>query len=162
LRPSVSTVKSAISRYSGSRVAINNSSTARQLLVDAGVQVNDEAPRPQMVPILQIHDGAAAGSKDDTFPLGKIVDDFRFPPAKAGLTFFLEDERNIDSRARFNFLVAIDKLEVQKSGQLPPDGRLSRTHRADEKQILRMLHVCLTAITQKRKPTRGLAFTGLL
>jgi hypothetical protein len=51
---------------------------------------------------------------------------------------------------------------MQHARQLPADGRLAGTHRADEKQVLRMLHGYLARGPEKRKPTRRLAFTGLL
>ena len=128
---------------------------ALQLLLYRGVEVNDEAARTKVAAVLRVDYGAAAGGQDDAFLPGQVVDGLGFSLAKALLAFLFEDKRDIHSRARLDFVVAVLEFQVQQAAQLPADSGLARTHRAYQEYILRLFH---RVVLFMRKPTRGLAF----
>jgi len=84
--------------------------------------------------------GAAAGGEHDTVHSAEIVDHSRLALAKPFLTFFLKDEWDIDTRARLNLVVTVNKRQVQGTREIAPNRRLARAHGSDKKNVSRMLH----------------------
>jgi hypothetical protein len=55
--------------------------------------------------------------------------------AKARLAFFIEDPRDIGTRAQFNFLIGVFEWQAQLFGQQTADGAFSSPHRPYKNQI---------------------------
>ena len=110
---------------------------AIQLLLDAGMKVDDVTSRAQPAAAVGVQHRTTTGSEHYPLTLRELIDDFYLAFAKALLTFLLEDKGNIDPGSILYFLVAVDEVEVQESGQLTADGGLARTHRADQNHIAR-------------------------
>ena len=54
---------------------------------------------------------------------------------KSGLAFLLENERDVDAGFGLDVRVAVMEGETQQTREMPPDGRLARTHRSDQKDV---------------------------
>jgi len=114
---------------------------SRQLLVYRRVQVDDKTPTAQVAAVLRVDYSAATRREHDAFDLRQVVNDFGFSLTKSFFTFFLEYERNVDARTRFDFVITVHEVQVQHSRKLSADGRFACAHRADQKQVLWMSHI---------------------
>lgn len=92
-----------------------------ELLLDAGVQVDDTAALNQTFAILGPQYGPATGRDDDPAELRQGIYDLALSLAKTGLAFFLEDVRDVDAGPVLDFSVAVVEIEMQQPGQLTPD-----------------------------------------
>ena len=114
---------------------------ARELLINRRIQVDHEAARTQVIPVLRFDDGPAAGRKNDTVFLRQLIDDSCLAFAKPFLAFLFEDEGDVDAGARLYLVVAVHEVEMQQSRELSADGRFACAHRADKKDVFAFGHV---------------------
>ncbi len=125
----------AISRYSGSRTRqLARARRARsppcssgrcaaaagalELLLDGGVQVDDEAARSRAArgsPAVEHR--AAAGGQHDAGGRVRSAITSRSRLRKPLLAFLLEDEGDVDAGARLDLVVAVDELHAERAGQ---------------------------------------------
>ena len=112
----------------------------RQLLIDARMQVDHEAPRAEVIAVLWIHDNATARREYYAITFRQVVDCLRLALAKAFFALFLEDKRNVDTGPSFDLLVAIDEVEMQQTRELAADRRLAGPHRAYQKYVSGFFH----------------------
>ncbi len=138
-RSSVSTTRSAISRYSGSRsvsrsrkvlpglaVRSNGPITitggAAYLLLDRRMQIDHPTTGMQRPTIVIAHHRATAGGQYHAVAAAQLGDHRLLAVTKAQLAFFIEDPWDIGTRAQFNFLVGIFEWQAQLFGQQTADG----------------------------------------
>ena len=88
---------------------------ARDLLVDARVEINHETATDELVAVFRIDHCPTARREYDPVYFGQVVERGRFSFAKSGLSLFLEYERNVDARARFDFIVTVLERQVERA-----------------------------------------------
>ena len=132
---------SSVSLVSGStscsKRAIAPLAHALGLLLERGLEIDDETPLAQRGAVLRQQDRAAAGGEHDGTLARHVFDDFAFALAKPVLAFAGKDVRDVDAGARLDFRIAVAKWRAQQSREMFAHGRLAGAHRADQK------HVCL-------------------
>ena len=110
------------------------------LLLDRGEEIDNIAAGAEAGAVLRIDDGAAAGREHDAFLHRQVIDDLGFALAETVFAFFLKDERYVDTRAGFDFIVTVNERHVQRLRELPPDSGFACPHGTYQEQVLRLLH----------------------
>src|SRR3546814_18963852 len=88
--------------------------------------------RGQYAPTVGIEHRAATGRQHNAVAHRQFGNHLAFALAEAGFAFALEDIRDINARARFDLVIAVDELQSAKLRQTPADRGLAGTHRTNQ------------------------------
>jgi hypothetical protein len=110
------------------------------LLVNGCVEVDHLAPAAQVLPVDRIKDSASTRGQHNFRQLCQLVNDSAFPLAETGFTLKFENERDIDTGAGLDFMVAVVEGQTKLPGQLSTDGGFSGPHRTRQKKTARRFH----------------------
>ena len=74
-----------------------------------------------MTAVTWIHDGTAAGCKNNAVHGRQVVDDLGFTLAESLFTLFLKNKGYVDACARLDLLIAVNERQVQEPRDLAAD-----------------------------------------
>jgi hypothetical protein len=90
------------------------------LLLDARVQVHDEAASAQQRAVVGVEHGAAAGSQHDAIAAQQFGQHRAFACAETGFAFVLEDLRHARSGIALDLVVEVEQPQSALPGQRSP------------------------------------------
>src|SRR5690606_32312760 len=110
-------------------------SSTLELLLDAGVEIDDTPAGGQTIAVLRQQDGASAGGHDDTGQACQRVDDLALSLPEPGFAFLFEDVGDIYASAVLDLSIAVVEVQSQESRELAANRCLSRAHGADQENV---------------------------
>jgi hypothetical protein len=113
--------------------SILSSSYTRHLLGDRGLEINHRAALSQIGPILRREYGTAASRQHDPVRCGQFGNDFPLSLTEPNLAFGVEDARDINTRAAFDFRIGINEGHTEPTSEGFSHSRFARSHRSHEK-----------------------------
>ncbi len=124
-------------------------------LLGADIKKYNHAISTQMLPIFLCQHHPPTCSHYDVAECGEFLNDLALATTEAGLSFYLENGRNIDPRTRHDFVIGIDEAPPQAASQLAPDGGFPGSHETDQVDILRIdLHWNILPHRNERRPAK--------
>jgi hypothetical protein len=103
------------------------------LLGDGSLEIDHRAALSQMGTILRGEHGAATGRQHDPVGGGQFGDDFPLSLTEPDLTLSVEDARDIDTGAAFDFRIRINEGHTEPTSEGFAHSRFARPHRSHEK-----------------------------
>jgi hypothetical protein len=91
--------------------------SAAELFVHRGVQINHETPPSQTTAVIAIQHSAATGRQHDIRALGQFGHDRFLAQTKASLAFQFKNQGNAGAGPLLDFLVAVDKSPPERLRQ---------------------------------------------